>query len=404
MGAKKFVVRFDEVSSRDGAQVGGKDAALGEMIRALKKQGVRVPDGFATTADAFRLFVRENKIDKKIRAEIQRLKKGTKSLASAGKTLRALFLKGKFPTQVEDRIREAYRELCKRYKRHRVDVAVRSSATAEDLPNASFAGQQETFLNISGEDAVIEACRKCYASLFTDRAISYREEKGFDHLKIALSAGVQKMVRADKAGVMFSIDTESGFPKVVRISAAWGLGEVVVKGAVNPDEYTVFKPLLSKKKTRPILGKSLGDKKRKVVYARSRGRATRTVNTTKTERASFVLDDNEILLLAEWACAIEKHYEKPMDIEWACNSEAGQTFIVQARPETVQSLKEAGSLITYRLKEKGKRVLCGLAVGEAIAAAKVCRIQSARQLGKFKEGCILVTEMTLPIGVRSSKK
>jgi len=396
MAVKKFVLEFSEVSSRDAERVGGKNAALGEMIRALKKKRVHVPDGFATTADAFRLFLRENKIDKKIRAEIEHLKKGSKSLTRAGKALRALFLKGKFPDQVEEQIREAYSELSKRYKKRAVDVAVRSSATAEDLPEASFAGQQETFLNISGEDAVVEACRKCYASLFTDRAISYREEKGFDHLKIALSAGVQKMVRADKAGVMFSIDTESGFPNVVRISAAWGLGESVVKGAVNPDEYTVFKPLLGKKKTRPILGKSLGDKKRKVVYARSRGRVTRTVNTTKKERESFVLDDNEILRLAEWACAIEKHYEKPMDIEWARAGDGGQLFVVQARPETVQALKEAGSLTTYRLREKGKRLLSGLAVGEAIAAAKVCRIQSSRQLGRFKEGSILVTEMTDP--------
>ncbi len=396
MAAKKFVLEFSEVSSRDGERVGGKNAALGEMIRALKKKRVHVPDGFATTADAFRLFLRENKIDKKIRAEIEHLKKGSKSLTRAGKALRALFLRGKFPEQVEEQIREAYCELSKRYKKRAVDVAVRSSATAEDLPEASFAGQQETFLNISGQDAVVEACRKCYASLFTDRAISYREEKGFDHLKIALSAGVQKMVRADKAGVMFSIDTESGFPNIVRISAAWGLGEVVVKGAVNPDEYTVFKPLVGKKKTRPIMGKSLGDKKRKVVYARSRGRVTRTVNTTKKERESFVLDDNEILRLAEWACAIEKHYERPMDIEWARDGDSGQFFVVQARPETVQALKEAGSLTTYRLKEKGNRALSGLAVGEAIAAAKVCRIQSTRQLGKFKEGSILVTEMTDP--------
>ena len=396
MAVKKFILEFSEVSSRDTDRVGGKNAALGEMIRALKKKDVRVPDGFATTAEAFRLFVRENKIDKKMRTKIERLKKNSKSLAAAGKTLRALFLKGKFPAQVEEQIRQAYRELSKRYKKLAVDVAVRSSATAEDLPEASFAGQQETFLNIFGENAVVEACRKCYASLFTDRAISYREEKGFDHIKIALSAGVQKMVRADKAGVMFSIDTESGFPNLVRISASWGLGEVVVKGAVNPDEYTVFKPLLGKKKARPILGKSLGDKKRKIVYARSRGRVTRTINTTKTERESFVLDDNEILRLAEWACAIEKHYEKPMDIEWARDRDTGQIFIVQARPETVQALKEAGSLTTYRLKEKGKRVLSGLAVGEAIAAAKVCRIEGTRQLGKFKEGCILVTEMTDP--------
>src|SRR5437763_2241057 len=396
MAVKKFVFEFSEVSSRDADRVGGKNAALGEMIRALKKKRVQVPDGFATTADAFRLFLRENKIDKKIRAEIERLKKGSKSLTRAGKALRALFLRGKFPEQVEKQICEAYRELSKRYKKRAVDVAVRSSATAEDLPEASFAGQQETFLNISGEDAVVEACRKCYASLFTDRAISYREEKGFDHLKIALSAGVQKMVRADKAGVMFSIDTESGFPNVVRISAAWGLGEVVVKGAVNPDEYMIFKPLLGKKKMQPILEKLLGDKKRKVVYARSRGRVTRTTNTTMKERESFVLDNNEIVCLAKWAGVIERHYKKPMDIEWAKDGDTDDIFILQARPETVQALKEAGSFTTYRLKEKGKRLLSGLAVGEAIAAAKACRIKSSRELGKFKEGSILVAEMTDP--------
>jgi pyruvate, water dikinase len=400
MAAKKFVLSFDEVSSKHTSRVGGKNAALGEMIRALKKQGVRVPHGFATTADAFRMFVRENKIDKKIRAEIRRLKKGSKSLAAAGKALRTFFLKGKFPGQIEKQIREAYCDLCERYKRRAVDVAVRSSATAEDLPEASFAGQQETYLNISGDDAVVDACRKCYASLFTDRAISYREEKGFDHLKIALSAGVQKMVRADKAcaGVMFSIDTESGFPRVVRISAAWGLGEVVVKGAANPDEYMVFKPLLGKKNTQPILEKSLGDKKRKVVYAsRRRGSgATRMVNTPKKQRESFALIDDEVLRLAKWACAIESHYKKPMDIEWAKDGDSGQIFILQARPETVQALKKAGSITTYRLKEKGKRLLSGLSIGEAIAAGKACRIQSARELSKFKDGSILVTEMTDP--------
>jgi pyruvate, water dikinase len=397
MAATKFVLRFDEVSSQDTGRVGGKNAALGEMIRTLQKQGVRVPDGFATTADAFRLFVRENKIDKKIRAEIQRLKKGSKSLAATGKALRTLFLKSKFPEQVEEQIREAYRDLCERSGKRAVDVAVRSSATAEDLPEASFAGQQETYLNVSGEDAVVEACRKCYASLFTDRAISYREEKGFDHLKVALSAGVQKMVRADKAcaGVMFSIDTESGFPRVVRISAAWGLGEAIVKGALNPDEYMIFKPLLGRKNVRPILEKSLGDKKRKVVYARN-GRGTRTVDTTKKARESFVLRDAEILHLAKWACAVEKHYKKPMDIEWAKDGDTGEIFILQGRPETVQALKKAGSLTTYRLKEKGKRLLSGLSIGEAIAAAKTCRIQSSRDLRRFREGSILVTQMTDP--------
>src|SRR5919108_207857 len=304
MAAKKFALRFEEVSSRETGRVGGKNAALGEMIRVLKKQGVRVPDGFATTADAFRLFVRENKIDEKIRAEIQALKKGSKSLAATGKALRTLFLKGKFPKQVQQQIREAYRDLCKRYKKRRVDVAVRSSATAEDLPKASFAGQQETFLNISGEDAVIEACRQCYASLFTDRAISYREEKGFDHLKVALSVGVQKMVRADKAGagVMFSIDTETGFPNVVVINAAWGLGETVVQGTVTPDQYMVFKPLLSNEHLIPIIEKTLGEKTRKLVYSKGRRRPTKNVATSTAERQAFVLQDDEILQLARWAC------------------------------------------------------------------------------------------------------
>jgi pyruvate,water dikinase len=398
MAAKKFVLGFDEVSSRDADRVGGKNASLGEMIRALKKKGVGVPDGFTTTADAFRLFIRENNIEKQIRAEIEGLNKDSKSLAAAGKALRALFLKGKFPEPVEEQIRSAYRDLCRRYKERAVDVAVRSSATAEDLPAASFAGQQETYLNISGEDAVVEACRKCYASLFTDRAISYREEKRFDHLKIALSAGVQKMVRADKAGagVMFSIDTESGFPRVVRISAAWGLGEAVVKGAVNPDDYSVFKPLLGKKNIDPILEKNLGDKQRKIIYGRNRRQTTRMVKTTTKERESFVLTDAEILRLSKWACAIEAHYKRPMDIEWAKDGDTGQLFIVQARPETVHALEKAGSLTTYRLKEKGKRLLSGLSVGEAIAAAKVCRIQSTRELGNFTDGSILVTEMTDP--------
>jgi pyruvate, water dikinase len=397
MATKKFVLRLDELSSKDGGRVGGKNSALGEMIRALKRQGVRVPGGFATTADAFRLFVRENNIDDKIRTEIEQLRKGRKSLAAAGKALRALFLKAKFPEQVETQLRDAYRDLCERYDKRALDVAVRSSATAEDLPEASFAGQQQTFLNISGEDAVVHACRKCYASLYTDRAINYREERNFDHLKIALSAGVQKMVRADRAGagVMFSIDTESGFPRVVRISAAWGLGEAIVQGAVNPDEYMVFKPLLGRKNAQPILEKVLGDKKRKVVYA-SGSRRTRTVKTTQKERDAFVLQDAETLRLAKWACAIEKHYKRPMDIEWAKDGDTDEILILQARPETVQALKKAGSLTTYRLKEKGKRLLSGLSIGEAIAAATTCRIESAHDLGKFKEGSILVTEMTDP--------
>src|SRR5881392_1859314 len=397
----RFVRWFAEVGLQDVGLVGGKVASLGEMIRELSPLGIRVPDGFAITAEGYRHFIAAAGLDARIRELREGIgKDDVQALVARSGEIRKLITSAELPREIADEAIAAYQTLSARFPNGDTDVAVRSSATAEDLPGASFAGQQDTYLNISGEDAVIDACRKCYASLFTDRAINYREERNFDHRKIALSAGVQKMVHADKAsaGVMFSIDTESGFPNVVRISAAWGLGEVVVKGAANPDEFMVFKPLLGKKNARPILEKSLGDKKRKVVYASRRrgGRSTRIINTPKKQRESFALDDDEILRLAKWACAIEKHYKKPMDIEWAKDGDTGQIFILQARPETVQALKKAGSLTSYRLKEKGKRLLSGLSIGEAIAAAKVCRIGSSRELGKFKDGSILVTEMTDP--------
>jgi pyruvate, water dikinase len=279
-----------------------------------------------------------------------------------------------------------------------VDVAVRSSATAEDLPHASFAGQQETFLNISGEAELLDACRKCYASLFTDRAISYRQVQGFDHMKVALSIGVQKMVRSDKAGsgVMFSIDTETGFPDVVVINAAWGLGETVVQGAVTPDQYTVFKPLLSNESLAPIIEKSLGTKEKKMIYAVGGSETTKNVETTIQERRSFVLQDEEILRLARWTQIIEEHYKRPMDVEWAKDGETGEIFIVQARPETVQSRREAGSLKTYALTEEGTRLLTGLSIGEAIASGRVCLIKSISEIDRFEDGAILVTGMTDP--------
>jgi pyruvate,water dikinase len=378
--------------------VGGKNASLGEMVSSLKDQGIRVPDGFATTADAYWKFVDENKIRDKIATLIKDRHKGSKSLSQVGQSIRKLFLRSQFPTDIAAEIKTAYKELSKRYRVNRVDVAVRSSATAEDLPEASFAGQQETYLNVKGEKALMDACRKCYASLFTNRAITYREEHGFDHMDVALSIGVQKMVRSDRAsaGVMFSIDTETGFPDVVVINGAWGLGENVVQGAVTPDEWVVFKPLLHKRNRKPIIEENLGDKAKKMIYATKGQKAVKNVRTTQKERQTFVLSDQEILQLARWAVAIEKHYGKPMDMEWAKDGKNGGLFIVQARPETVQSRREASSLKKYTLKERGKRLLTGLAIGEAIATGKVCLIRSTEDIDKFEKGYLLVTEMTDP--------
>ncbi len=406
MGSNKYIRWFENLSSDNVPEVGGKNASLGEMIQSLKGQGITVPGGFATTADAYWEFMQENDLTDEIKKLLDELRDGKKPLEKTGKAIRRLFLRAEFPEEIEQAIRQAYGELCKRNETEDLDVAVRSSATAEDLPEASFAGQQETFLNISGEDELLESCRKCYASLFTDRAISYREEKGFDHLKVALSVGVQKMVRADEggAGVMFSIDTETGFPEVVVINAAWGLGENVVQGAITPDEYRVFKPLLEDDRFQPIIEKSLGGKEKKMVYAKGGSKPTKNVDTPKEDRRAFVLEDDEILKLARWAAIIEQHYEKPMDIEWAKDGNSGELFIVQARPETVQSQKEAGMLKQYSLRKKGKKILTGLSIGEAIAAGKACRIKSADDIDQFEDDAILVTEMTDPDWVPIMKR
>jgi pyruvate,water dikinase len=389
---------FEDMSSEDVAIVGGKNASLGEMIAALKEQGIRVPDGFATTAEAYRLFLKANDLEHQIRDLLEELSEGSKSLEKAGKSIRRLFHKAAFPEDFAQTIGDSYEKLCRKYDTDEVDVAVRSSATAEDLPEASFAGQQETYLNISGHDDVLDACRKCFASLFTDRAISYRNENGFDHLKVALSVGVQKMVRSDQAGsgVMFSIDTETGFPDVAVINAAWGLGENVVQGAINPDEYIVFKPLLGQDDYRPIIDKTIGDKTKKMVYSKGGSRTTRNTDTSNEERNSFVLTDDEIITLANWAAAIERHYDKPMDMEWAKDGQTDELFIVQARPETVQSQKQSSTLQTYGLKEKGRRITQGLAIGQAIAAGKVQNIKSVEQIDRFEDDSILVTGMTDP--------
>ena len=403
---EKRIAWFETLNVRDVPRVGGKNASLGEMVRTLKDKGVRVPGGFATTADAFREYVAANNIEPELRAHVEALKSEKTSLHETGETIRRLFLDGEFPEAIAEEIRDAYRELSRRSGQAEISVAVRSSATAEDLPQASFAGQQETFLNVRGERALLDACRRCYASLFTDRAISYRETQGFDHLEVALSIGVQRMVRSDLAGsgVMFSIDTETGFPGVAVISAAWGLGETVVQGAVDPDKYLVFKPLLDDRGYTPIIEKTLGAKETKMIYATGGSTRTATVATTQKERQAFVLREDEILELGRWAATIEDHYGRPMDMEWAKDGETGELYMVQARPETVQSSRQTGHIKSYRLKTKGKRIITGAAIGEAIASGQVCAIRSAADIDTFREGAILVTGMTDPDWVPIMKK
>ena len=400
------VIRFDDLGRGDVALVGGKNASLGEMVRHLGAKGVAVPPGFATSADAYWAFVEANGLREVIAAARARMQAGKASLAETGQALRAAVLAGDWPADLAAAIRAAYGELCARAGREGADVAVRSSATAEDLPDASFAGQQETFLNIRGDAALLEACRRCYASLFTDRAISYREAKGFDHLKVALSVGVQLMVRADRggSGVMFSIDTETGFDKVVVIDAAWGLGETVVQGTVEPDEYQVFKPLLAEPGVLPIVEKRRGAKAHKMIYASGEGRATRTVPTSKAERAGFVLGDEEIVQLARWACVIEAHYGCPMDIEWAKDGDTGAMYNVQARPETVQARREAGAYRSYSLAAKGRVLAAGLSIGDAAVAGRVCILDSPRDIDRVVDGAVLVTGNTDPDWVPIMKR
>ena len=394
--APTFVRRFDTLTNDDVPLVGGKNASLGEMIGALKDEGIRVPDGFATTADAYWHYLDANELGAEIRAQLAALSAGEQSLAETGAAIRDLIRSGTMPDEMAGVILEAYRALSAAYDADAIDVAARSSATAEDLPEASFAGQQESFLNVRGDEAVLDACKNCFASLFTDRAVTYREEQGFDHMEVALSVGLQKMVRADKAGVMFTIDTESGFPDNAIINAGWGLGETVVKGSINPDQYTVYKPFLENEALTPIVGKTKGDKAKKIVYAEGDGEPTKTVETTEEERNALVLSDDEILTLARWGARIEEHYDRPMDIEWARDGETEALFILQARPETVQSQRAASVLRTYRLQETGERLVTGLSIGQSIAEGEVQLIHSADEIEKFEEGGILVTDMTDP--------
>jgi pyruvate,water dikinase len=399
------VVWFDDLKRSDVAKVGGKNSSLGEMIQELGLQGVDVPPGFATTSDAYWHFIDENQIRESIGKSIADWTAGKASLSETGAAIRQLFLRADWPAATAAAIVEAYRSLADRAGQADVSVAVRSSATAEDLPDASFAGQQETFLNIVGETELLQACKRCFASLFTDRAISYRQTKGFDHMKVALSVGIQQMVRSDigGSGVMFSIDTETGFDKVVLIDAAWGLGENVVQGAVDPDEYQVFKPLLDDPTLSPIISKKCGGKTIKMIYG-SAEQPTRNVPTSKAERAAFVLSDAEILTLSRWAATIERHYGCAMDMEWARDGHTGRLYIVQARPETVQSNRETAVFSSYRIKSKGKTLLKGLSIGDAVVSGQVCLIENARDIGQFVDGSVLVTSTTDPDWVPIMKR
>jgi pyruvate,water dikinase len=392
----KFVKWFEEIGAKDIALVGGKNASLGEMIRNLVKTGVNIPPGFAITAEAYKYVIEKAGIDQKIRETLADLDTNNmRNLAERGKKVRNLIAHSRCPEEVEEEIRICYRKMEKRFGEN-ADVAVRSSATAEDLPTASFAGQQTTYLNVRGEDDLLDKVMDCFASLFTNRAISYRVDKGFDHLSVYLSVGVQKMVRSDLAcsGVMFSIDTDSGFRDVVYITAAYGLGENVVQGVVDPDQFYVFKPTL-KKGFRPIVEKKLGTKEARLVYKED-GTGTEQRKLKVEEQKRFALTDDEILTLARWACIIEEHYGVPMDIEWAKDGTSGELFVVQARPETVHSQVDLASLRTYVLEEKGKLLLRGEPVGTKIGQGEVCVIEDSSEISKFKSGQVLVTDMTDP--------
>jgi pyruvate,water dikinase len=391
---QEFVKWLDDLTIHDVPSVGGKNASLGEMIRNLGQKGVRVPSGFAITAFAYKYMIEKAGIDIKIKEILKDLNThNVTDLGARGHKIRDLIKNTPIPPDLEEEIRRYYREMEFRYGEN-VDVAVRSSATAEDLPDASFAGQQETYLNVRGEDELIEKVRECFASLFTNRAISYRVDKGFDHFSVYLSVGVQKMVRSDLAcsGVMFSIDTESGFTNAVYITGAYGLGENVVQGTVNPDQFYVFKPTLMKG-FKPILEKKLGSKEKRLIYGTI---GTKQTKVSAEDKAKYIINDDEILTLARWACIIEDHYHKPMDIEWAKDGQTKELFIVQARPETVHSQKDLATMKTYVLDEKGKLLTEGEAVGSKIGQGQVNVIENAKDIDQFKKGQVLVTDMTDP--------
>jgi pyruvate,water dikinase len=395
---------FAELTIDDVPRVGGKNASLGEMIRELTPAGIQVPDGFAVTADAYRAFLQYNELDSQIADILRGLNtKDVTDLMRRTGQIRRLILRGEFPPEMEAEIVAAYQELSRRYQMNSADVAVRSSATAEDLPTASFAGQQESYLNVHGEAMLLESVTKCFASLFTPRATSYRVDMGFDHHQVGLSVGVQKMVRSDLAasGVIFTLDTESGFRDVVFVTSAYGLGENVVQGRVAPDEFYVFKPTL-RQGYQPLIWKRLGTKEQRMVYDEAGSKLVKNVQVSPEECARFSISEAEVLQLAEWAMRIEEHYtarrrvDMPMDIEWAKDGRTGELFIVQARPETVHSQRVVTQIETYRLQQKGEVLVTGLAVGDKIAAGQVHVIPNVSHIRDFRPGEILVTDITDP--------
>ena len=403
MPQPRFIRWFRDISIDDVPLVGGKNASLGEMYRELSSQGIRVPNGFAVTAAAYRHFLQENRLDDVIRQMLSGLDTNNLAgLSDVGRRIREAILAVPIPADLEREIADGYAALCAE-SAHAKDVAVRSSATAEDLPGASFAGQQESFLNIRGEQALLTACRQCIASLFTDRAISYRVDKGFDHFAVALSIGVQRMVRSDRgtAGVLFTLDTESGFPDVILISSSYGLGESVVKGRVDPDEFLIFKTTL-KTGFRPIVKRAVGAKQEKLIYSARGGQSTRAVAVPVEDRARLSLSDEDALTLARWGCQIEDHYSRlagrasPMDIEWAKDGLTGELFILQARPETVHALTRKSAVEVFRLQKNGKVLVEGKSIGSRIGAGPVHIVRTAEELEQFHPGDVLVADMTDP--------
>lgn len=390
-----YIKKFQEIGIEDIAEVGGKNSSLGEMFSKLTSKGIAVPDGFATTTFAFEEFLIHNSLPSKLDDLMRELDKNNyENLNKTGAKARELMLAGEVPPGLQSSILQAYRELCGEMD---CEVAVRSSATAEDLPNASFAGQHESYLNIKGEMAVLNAVKKCFASLYTDRAIKYREENGFAHQKVALSVGVQKMVRSDKAssGVGFTLEPESGFRDIVHISGVWGLGENIVQGTVTPDEFLVFKPTLLQGKN-AIIQKILGDKTQTMVYSNDENEPVINLDTPKEKQEMFVLSDEEIMKLANWALIIENHYEKPMDIEWAKDGITGEIFIIQARPETVHSQRNPLLLKEYKLLDKGIVLVQGEAIGSKIATGVARILHSPDEAEKLQAGEIIVTDTTSP--------
>ena len=406
--AVKYIINLNEVSLKDINLVGGKNASLGEMIQNIESMGIKVPNGFAVTTNAYRDFIDFNGLQEQVVNLVTGLDDGNlPELRRVGAEVRQLIRNGIFPPKIKEEIRERYQQLSESYGQNMIDVAVRSSATAEDLPDASFAGQQETFLNVRGSESILEAVRNCFASLFTDRAISYRNTFNYNHFDIALSVCIQKMVRSDMAasGVAFSLDPESGFKDVVVVNSSWGLGEMIVQGAVSPDEFIIFKPSLEQGFS-SIIEKKIGNKDKKMIYGEDHGKLTKTVTVSDEDKEKFSITDQQALEIARWVSSIEKYYSKlkgrwcPMDVEWAIDGISGDLYIVQARPETIHSQNKTKMLVEYHVQSEGiKPIVTGIAVGDRAASGKVVIMHSVDgnvNEHLFEEGSILVTEMTDP--------